>query len=906
MRLFFLAITLFFTLSSFSQEICNNGIDDDGDGLKDLLDSECSCTASFTTSLVPNHEFEDYTLCPNGMAQLYRAFPWIQGTQGNPSYFNTCGFVPPDIDNYPSNGFPPNDEVVFFPSGSGIAAATMSTPYNEYIKATLTTPIPAGTSAQLSIEVAAIIYRNNPTLPYDMDISELTPTNLTIYGSPVVSNMPVMSLTSPNIPGSTWIELGNAPYVPEAKWQNVTINFTPPIEIRQIMIGAPEVLPNSYYVPLMHIGSFPYFLYDNVLLNTLDDADLLINKSGNICTNDLQLTATLNAQPNGNVVYQWYKDDAPVYLNGSSAMFDVSGSPFFDKNGTYLVIVSDGTNCYSATYTVNSIVPNPTVKMTPPACTTLGTITVTSIADEYSIDNGQTWSTDPYFDSVLAGVYQVVTKTDGCVSSSRTVVVPAREPNLPPPFVLTNQPDSCADIGDIIINTPSAFYSFDNGATWTTDNSLQDVPPGDYIVLVKDDTGCTSLPLTVTLVSFTNNYAPPTGDALQYFCITENATLQDINLTGTAIKWYDAPTGGILLPATTAIQDGQTYYASQSVNDCESLTRLEVTTSITATLNADNYDVIICDDGSDGSEYVDLSDYNLNLTPSTSYFFHYFNTLTGAENQTFSDEILNFQDYELSVQDKIIYVRVTNQGSCYKIVTLSLNLTPPPFIDINDIVPVCKGSSITIDAGSGYDSYLWSTNETNHSISVTQPGTYSVTVSENHGTLVCSTTKDFTVIESNIATISEIITSDWNHDENTISVLLSPDSTGDYEYSIDGINFQESNTFTGIKGGEHTVYVRDKNGCGITDSIIYLLMFPKYFTPNGDGYNDNWRVKFLKSAEIYKTEIYDRYGKLLKTLKNNESWDGTYNGRQLPSTDYWFQISSSDGKSYRGHFAMKK
>lgn len=905
MRFLFSTILLLFTLSAFSQEICNNGIDDDGDGVIDLLDSDCPCVPVPKTSLVPNHDFEDYDFCPTMMGQLYSVAPWMQGTAGRPSFYNKCGFMLPDIDNYPSDGFPPNDEPLFFPSGDGIAGATMGSSQREYIKTTLSTPIPGGADAQLSIKVAAIIYRNNPPNPYDMDISELTPMNLTIYGSPVVSNFPVISFGSPVIPGSPWVELGNAPYDPKAKWQDVTMNFTVPFQIREIMIGAPGILPDAYYVPFMHLGSFPYFLYDDVLVTNLSDADLAITKKGNLCSNDLVLTANVNFVPQGNVVYQWYKDGIPVYINGRSASVDVSAGIFPNKLGNYNVRAFDGTNCYEANFTVNSIIPNPRVVFTPPACTTRGTILVTSEAEEFSIDNGVTWSTDPFFDELVSGTYFVVTRTSGCVSTARRVDMPGRSENLPEPYTLTEQPNSCADIGSIEVVTQADFYSYDNGATWTTSNTLQNVPAGDYLVLTKDSTGCMSLPKTVTLVSYANNFAPPTGDAIQYFCFSESSILQSINVVGTAIKWYDAPIGGNLLPNTTPLQDGQTYYASQSVNNCESLTRLEVTIVINTTLNANDYDVQICDIGTDNDEFVDLSDYETFLTPSTSYFFHYYTSSNGAENQTAADEIINFQDYQI-FGPTTVYVRVTNQGSCFKVVELKLDLLAPPVVPIKDAVPVCEGKSVVIDAGSGHDTYLWSTNETTPTITVTEPGAYSVTVAKDHGKVTCTTTKDFTVFLSNIATISEVVVSDWNQTENTITVMLSPDSVGDYEYSLNGLSFQDSNVFTGLEGGIYTVYVNDKNGCGMRDDSFYVIMFPKFFTPNGDGYNDTWKIQFSKAKDQFITEIYDRYGKLLKILKSNEGWDGTLNGTSLPSDDYWFKVKGNDGKTLTGHFTLKK
>ncbi|WP_026705179.1 T9SS type B sorting domain-containing protein [Flavobacterium soli] len=905
MRVPILTIFLLFSFHASAQEICNNGIDDNGNDLVDIIDGGCRCNSAVSKSLIPNHDFEDYTSCPNGSSQLYKAFPWVQGTSGNPSYINRCGYVLPDFENYPTNNFIPNDEIEYFPSGNGIAGAIMSSPYSQYIKSTLTTPIPAQTDAQLSISVAAIIYKNNAG-PYEMEVEDLEPMDLTIYGSPIINDLPFLTNTNPDIPGSPWIKLGTAVYVPKPNWHVTTINFTTPIEIREVMIGAPESLPDSYYVPLMHIGSYPYFLYDEVIVNTLAESDAYITRSGSLCSDDMSLTVHLSNPTTGNVAYQWFKESIPVYVNGSSPTLDISNSIFAVKDGTYEVIIYDDTNCYKAYYTLNLITPNPTVKVKPPSCNNPGTILITSIADEYSIDNGETWSTDPFFDPVLAGTYLVVTKTDGCVSSIRNVIVPARAQNLPAPLITTNQPDSCADIGDIIVNAAAALYSFDNGETWTSTNTLEDAPAGDYLVLMEDETGCRSLAQAITLESFTNNYAPPSGDPEQYFCISENATVGDINLTGLSILWYDAPTGGNLLPTSTPVIEGQTYYASQSVNNCESITRFAVTTFISTTLNAAGYETTICANDNDENVYINLSDFNSNLTPSTTFIFQYYNSLNGAENQILDDEIFNFEDFELLIGGKTIYVRISNQGGCFKIVELLLNMVSPPLIDIKDNIALCEGKDLTINAGIGFDEYLWSTNETTPSITVNQPGNYTVTVSENHENIVCTSTKTFTVFSSNTATITEILNSDWNNDKNTIVIMLSENSIGDYEYSLDGINFQESNTFSELNGGEHIVYVRDKNNCGIIDKTIYLLMFPKYFTPNGDSFNDTWGVKFLKSVETYTTEIYDRYGRLLKTLKNSETWDGNFNGKQLPSTDYWFQISSSDGKSYRSHFSLKR
>ena len=91
--------------------------------------------------------------------------------------------------------------------------------------------------------------------------------------------------------------------------------------------------------------------------------------------------------------------------------------------------------------------------------------------------------------------------------------------------------------------------------------------------------------------------------------------------------------------------------------------------------------------------------------------------------------------------------------------------------------------------------------------------------------------------------------------------------------------------------------------------LIVLLPhgYKKFFTPNGDGIHDTWRIlgireDFQPNSRVY---IFDRYGKLLKELDPvTEGWDGTYLGRPMPQTDYWFRVFLEDGREFKGHFSL--
>jgi gliding motility-associated-like protein len=266
------------------------------------------------------------------------------------------------------------------------------------------------------------------------------------------------------------------------------------------------------------------------------------------------------------------------------------------------------------------------------------------------------------------------------------------------------------------------------------------------------------------------------------------------------------------------------------------------------------------------------------------------------------------QNFSNTVNPQTIYARIENkiQPACFDTVAFKLIVHPKPNLVMPDTYSICEGQAITINAPLGFSSYLWSNNVTTSYTNVMQPGNYSVTVSQNFSNITCSDTKNFTVVNSNRATIVSIDTRDWTDNENTIQVNATGD--GDYEYSLDNIFFQDSNIFSGLSSGVYTVYVNDKNGCGSSSDEVFLLTYPKFFTPNADGTNDYWYIKFSNFIEPdLQVKIYDRYGKFITTWSANKSgWDGTYNGKPMPSDDYWFIVTRKNGKEYKGHFTLKR
>ena len=273
-----------------------------------------------------------------------------------------------------------------------------------------------------------------------------------------------------------------------------------------------------------------------------------------------------------------------------------------------------------------------------------------------------------------------------------------------------------------------------------------------------------------------------------------------------------------------------------------------------------------------------------------------------------------------------VLVTVTNplNASCPVTTTLNFVVNPIPNIDVNPngwanelVCTNLPSFTVTINAGilngtptSNY-SYQWYLNNTsipgaiNYNLTVNTGGSYSVHVTNTSG---CSVARDIEVATSVIASIDHINIIDLT-DLNSVEIIVT--GNGNYMYSIEDPYgpYQYSNFFENVPMGIHTVYIKDLNGCGIAQETISVLGTPKYFTPNGDGFNDTWNIKGANN-KFYSNSIiriFDRYGKLIKQISPvGDGWDGIYNGILAPADDYWFTIQFENGRTAKGHFSLNR
>ncbi len=386
-----------------------------------------------------------------------------------------------------------------------------------------------------------------------------------------------------------------------------------------------------------------------------------------------------------------------------------------------------------------------------------------------------------------------------------------------------------------------------------------------------------------------------TGNFEVHYFLNEQDALNDQNeITG---LYTNTSNHDKLIYKIINISTGDAYYGTFYLN----------INPMPEILPVSNYE--ICDNDTDGLASFDLTTKLTGILGSRSnppYEVKFYPTQADAEADT--NEITDTANYtNITPFTETVWYKITDTNSgCHAENSFDLIVHPLPEINMDDTYLFCIGSSIQIDAPSGFAAYQWSTGDTTQDILVNTPGDYTVTVTDVNG---CTNSKTITVNASDVAVIDEVEIKDFNDADNQITVHAT--GIGDYEYSIDGVNYQDSNIFTGLYPGTYTVYVSDKNACGVVSQEVDLLGAPRFFTPNGDGFNDFWQVINITKKPASVINIYDRYGKLLTSLtSDSQGWDGTLNGKPLPATDYWYEVlvneNNGNTRIKKGHFALKR
>ena len=324
---------------------------------------------------------------------------------------------------------------------------------------------------------------------------------------------------------------------------------------------------------------------------------------------------------------------------------------------------------------------------------------------------------------------------------------------------------------------------------------------------------------------------------------------------------------------------------------------------------------ILCDDNSDGRVAFDLDIITQSFVsqiPQTADVA-YFSTIDDAIS---GDNELSNPYTNSSPFADTIYVLIQNNNECYALAPVVLSVLKSPHLRDDETIIYCENTfpqEITIESGVLNPSvnyvYSWTVNgqalaNDTPEISGNTVGEYEVTVTALNG---CSAQRSIIVNGSSTAAVTDVNIEGNQNATLTVSVT----GTGLYTYSLDNANgpFKQDPVFTMVSPGFHTIYVKDENGCGITQKRVGVLGFPRYFTPNGDGIHDVFRILGLGAgnASVLSFRVFDRFGKILHSERGtNQGWNGKLKGQILGTNNFWYTVSLTDGRSFTGYFALIK
>ncbi|MBL0134203.1 MAG: hypothetical protein IPP79_09405 [Chitinophagaceae bacterium] len=505
--------------------------------------------------------------------------------------------------------------------------------------------------------------------------------------------------------------------------------------------------------------------------------------------------------------------------NGGTApyQYSIDGTNFQASNnfaglaaGTYTVSIKDANGCINTTSVTiaNTTGASITIAGTNSTCgSNNGSITATGTGGtapyQYSID-GTTYQASNIFTALAAGSYTIYIKdANNCVQSTTILLT-----NIAGATVTAVAASStCGAANGSITATGTggtAPYQYSiNGITFQAGNVFAGLNAGNYTITIKDANNCIN-----TVAVTVNNIAGATVSATTTngTCGNANGTITATGNGGTAPYQYSID--GINFQAAanfTGLSAGTYTITIKDANNCINTSSVIVSNSNGATVTASstnstcgNNNGSITANGTGG-----LSPYQYSIDGINFQASAVFNALSAG-------------NYTITIKDA---------NNCISTVSVTVSNTSGAIVAAISTNASCgvNNGSITATGTGGTTPYQYSidgtTFQASNNFTALAAGTYTITIKDANN---CTSTTIVTIVNTNGATITGTSTNTTCNGNTGTITLTGAGGLTPYQFSIDGINFQAGNNFTGLAAGNYIATIKDANNCTNTVSIIVL------------------------------------------------------------------------------------
>lgn len=898
------------------QEICDNAIDDDLDGLIDLNDPDCDCEVP-VLNLVPNGSFEEMSCCPEDPGDGMECVDhWVEAGGGGAEFEHACADL---YYGYPELPIPGGGEGYVAINVGGALETS-----NEYFGVELEFPMLAGNVYMLSLYSSAYVFG---TLSLD----------LSIYGTPFVEEFPISDDYIEYCPDGyyNWTLLGNDPvtYPTAGPWVYSTISITPATDVEAIIIGgscAGGIPSNTFFIDEIELVGGP---------EELDIIDIF--SDGNWCTNDLILFTSSDSLGG---TWQWYKDGIAL-VGETSSVLDV----MLYGIGNYSVVYHLGSICQQIDYAIE-LPPNPEAAILLDATQCFSETIPTGFSNSSTIETGDmvAWEWDfgdgtnsaaeypPFHYYPSAGTYNmtlVVTSDLDCTDTTSVEITIYPSPIAEISFEADGVSSDDGSTGGCITNPvlffnestiePSSeivswYWDFGDGGISIEENpSHIYTNAGLYTVklLVESELGCEDSAFIDIVM--TNGLEDLSNDTL--ICIDGTATIiatgtdpypftydwtlpgaddgpvQTVNATDAPIMVYVQATN----PAGCMSTIDSVYI---SVRDS-----INIVTLLPDSLCIDeNFNGVITASGGDGT-------YSYSWTNAGTIFSEIGpNTMIEG------------------IEPTVICVTV-NDGCETPAISICQDLYVPQFPSFAvDTTEGCIGAEFELTNLTGPNpdllSFTWLIADMTSfgdtaTVSFENAGFYNVslTVNSTDGCEATALIPSFIQVHPNPEPSFYATPNPLSILESKVKLVNNNPTFGSsFQWIIPGgsPNYSLSDSmvvviYPELVIDEYEVILIEKTLYNCVDStrlIIkvqndHILYAPNAFTPDGDTYNDTWQVH-IEGLDIYDFHltIFNRWGEIIwESYDANAAWDGSYGGEIVNTGTYVWQIIAKDGHTDKAY-----